>query len=75
MELPEYILGDHSQYPEDIFVIRTAYPRFIINLKDDQLELWEDLEESDAEEFNEMLPKFIEEAGRFYDKQMEAYED
>ena len=41
MDLPRFILGDHSDYPEDIFIIHTLYPRFIINLKDDEVEFLE----------------------------------
>ena len=43
MNLPKFLLADNSNFPEDIFVLHTEFPRFIINLKDDQIEWFEDL--------------------------------
>ena len=37
MELPKYILGDNTDFPNAIFVIHTEFPRFIINLENDIL--------------------------------------
>ena len=34
MNLPKFLLADNSQFPEDIFVLHTEFPRFMINLKD-----------------------------------------
>ena len=33
MELPKFILGDNTDYPEAIFIVHTEFPRFIINLE------------------------------------------
>ena len=38
MNLPKFLLADNSQFPEDIFVLHTEFPRFVINLKDDEIE-------------------------------------
>ena len=38
MILPKFILGDNTNFPEAIFVIHTEFPRFMINLKDDEIE-------------------------------------
>ena len=75
MDLPKFLLCDNIDYPEDIFVLHTEFPRFIINLKDDEVDLLENLNDSDQKEFEEMLPGLIEAASEFYDKQMEEYED
>ena len=73
MELPRFLLGDNTQNPEDIFVIHTEFPRFIINLKDDEIELWDDLDGADEEELSTQVAQFIEEASEFYDTEMEKY--
>jgi hypothetical protein len=39
MELPKFLLGDNTDFQEDIFIVHLDYPRFIINLKDDEVEL------------------------------------
>jgi hypothetical protein len=41
MELPKFLLGDNTDFPDDIFIIHLDYPRFIINLKDDEVEFIE----------------------------------
>ena len=73
MELPRFLLGDNTQNPEDIFVIHTEFPRFIINLKDDEIELWDDLVGADEEELSIQVAQFIEDASEFYDAEMEKY--
>lgn len=75
MELPKFVLADNTDYPDDIFIIHLEYPRFIINLKDDEIEFLEELDpEEEAETANEM-ERLIEEAGAFYDREMERYEE
>ena len=75
MNLPKFLLGDHSELQEDIFVIHLDFPRFIINLKDDEVEMLEDLSNADQEELEQELSNLIAEAGEFYDAQIKAYED
>ena len=75
MQLPKFVLADNSDFPEDIFVIHLDFPRFIINLKDDELEFLEDLEGEDETELESEMEHLITLAGEFYDKEMELYED
>lgn len=75
MEFPEYILGNNTDYPEDIFVIHTVFPRFIINLKNDEIEWLEEFSRSDEKELQEEMPKYIEGASNFYDREVERYEN
>lgn len=74
MKLPKFLLADNSEYPEDIFVLHTEYPRFMINLKDDEIEWFEDLTGENEQELANEMEKLVEEAGAFYDKEMEGYE-
>ncbi len=76
MELPKFLLGDNtSADQDDIFVIHTEFPRFVINLKDDEIELWDDLIGNDEEELSLLVAQYIEEASAFYDAEMKAYEE
>jgi UTP-glucose-1-phosphate uridylyltransferase len=75
MQIPRFLIGDNAHHPEDIFIIHMDYPRFIINLKDDELEFLEEIEKKDKEELEEETKTLIEEASRFYDEQMEFYEN
>lgn len=74
MELPKFLLGDNTDFPEDIFIIHLDYPRFIINLKDDEVEFLEEAEDLDEAELNAEMETLIELANNFYDREMELYE-
>ncbi len=74
MELPKFLLADNSQHPEDIFILHTEYPRFLINLKDDTVEWFEDIDGEDEQDLANELEQLIEKAGAFYDDEMKGYE-
>ncbi len=73
MEFPKFLLGDNTDYPDDIFVIHTEFPRCIINLKDDEIEWLEEFDTSDEEELLGESSIMIEAASAFYDKEIELY--
>ena len=75
MEFPKYLLGDNSDYPTAIFVIHTAFPRFIINLENDEVQLLEDFDSQDQKELETETENFIREASEFYDREIDRYED
>ncbi|MFT4673944.1 MAG: hypothetical protein ACJAYD_000879 [Patiriisocius sp.] len=75
MEFPKYLLGDNSDYPSAVFVIHTVFPRFIINLENDEVEWLEDFDSQDQEELESETENFIREASAFYDREIERYED
>lgn len=74
MELPKFLLADNSNYPEDIFVLHTEFPRFIINLKDDEIEWFEDLTGEREEDIATELAVLMDKAGEFYDAEMKDLE-
>ena len=50
MELPKFLLGDNTDHPDAIFVVHTEFPRFVINLENDEIEWLEDFDKSDEEQ-------------------------
>ncbi|MBF01400.1 MULTISPECIES: hypothetical protein [Flavobacterium] len=74
MELPKFVLADNTDFPDDIFIIHLDYPRFIINLKDDEVEFLEEPDDLDENELESEMESLIEEANKFYDREMERYE-
>ncbi|WP_196888043.1 hypothetical protein [Aureivirga sp. CE67] len=74
MEIPRFLLGDNTDHQDAIFVIHTEFPRFIINLVNDEIEWFEDIPEGDVEELTSQVSTLIEEASTFYDREMERYE-
>jgi len=75
MQLPKFLMGDHSEYSNAIFVIHTEYPQFIINLVDDEITWLEDLVGANEEELASEVADLIEEASSFYDKQIKAFKE
>ena len=75
MELPKFLLGDNTDFPDDIFIIHMDYPRFIINLKDDEVEFLEEDDDLDEGELNQIMEGLITEANDFYDREIARYED
>jgi hypothetical protein len=75
MELPKFLLGDNTDFPDDIFIIHLDYPRFIINLKDDEVEFMEEDEDLDEAELKAEMENLITQANAFYDREIARYEE
>lgn len=75
MQLPKFVLADNTDFPEDIFIVHLEFPRFLINLNTDEIEFLETLDEADESEIEEAMETLIEEAGKFYDREMERYSE
>ena len=72
MEIPKFLLGDNTDHRDDIFIIHTEYPQFIINLLTDDIEWFDELR-GDETEIAVEIAKLIEESSEFYDREMERY--
>ncbi|TXK75981.1 hypothetical protein [Mesonia sp. K4-1] len=75
MEFPKYLLADNTDFPDAIFVVHTQFPRFIINLQDDEVEWLEDFDANDEKELASEAEILIEDASQFYDREVERYQD
>jgi len=75
MELPKFILGDNTDFPNAIFVIHTDFPRFIINLENDEVEWFEDFDQHDQKQLELETETLIKEATAFYDREVSRYDD
>ncbi|MGV8994229.1 MAG: hypothetical protein ACOH1O_09020 [Flavobacterium sp.] len=75
MDLPKFLLADNTDFPDDIFIIHLDYPRFIINLKDDEVEFLEEAEDLDEGELNDEMEMLISLANDFYDREVKLYEE
>jgi len=73
MELPKFVLADNTDYPDDIFIIHLEFPRFIINLENDEIEFLEEIDENEEQEIEAEMEQLITLAGEYYDREMERY--
>jgi len=74
MPLPKFLLADNSHFPDDIFVLHTEFPRFLINLKDDSIDWYDDLIGTDENEMANEVATLMDAAGEFYDEEMKQFE-
>ncbi len=74
MVLPKFLLGDNTDFPEDIFIIHTEYPQFIINLVNDEIEWLEEVQVTSETELTNEINELIRLASQFYDREMEKYD-
>ena len=70
MELPRFLIADNSSLQNVIFILHTEYPRFIINVTNDQVHWLEDFDNKDQEILHLESEQLIKDAFNFYDKEM-----
>lgn len=75
MTLPKFILGDNTDHPDAIYIIHTEFPRFIINLENDEVEWFEEFDQHDQKELETETENYIKQATAFYDREVQRYED
>lgn len=74
MTLPKFLLGDNTDFPSATFVVHTEYPRFVVNLENDEVTWLEEFTDEDADELTTLVNNLIEEAVEFYDREVRRYE-
>ncbi len=74
MSFPKFLLGDNTDFPEAIFVVHTEFPRFIINLQNDEVEWLEEFDKEDKQELENEAENLFNAANDFYDREIERYE-
>lgn len=67
-------MADNTEFPDDVFIVHTEYPRFILNLSDDQVEWLEEFTEADRKELETETENLIQEATAFYDREISRYD-
>ncbi len=72
---PKFILGDNTDFPEAIYVVHTEFPRFIINLENDEVEWLEEFDSEDEKELVAEAEALITQATAFYDREVARYEN
>ena len=74
MEVPKFLIADNSSLQEEIFVLHTVYPRFLLNVSNDDILWLEEFSQEDQNELEKVAQELIEEALAFFDHEIEAME-
>jgi len=72
-QIPKFLMADNTDHPDSVFVVHTEYPRFIIDLKTDEVEWLEEFNQEDESELAGMTEELIEQASEFYDREVARY--
>lgn len=74
MEVPKFLVADNSSLQEEIFVLHTEYPRFLLNVANDDILWLEEFAQEDKKELDQITQDLIEAALRFFDEEIEKME-
>ena len=72
---PKFILGDNTDMPNAMFVVHLEYPRFVLNLDNDEVEWLEEFDKEDTKELEAESENLIEEAIAFYEHEITRIEE
>ena len=72
MELPKFLIADNSSFKDDLFIVHTEYPRFILNISNDEVHWLEEFDKEDEASLASESKELIEAALSFYDAEMES---
>ena len=70
MNVPKFLLSSNSDLPEKLFIVHTEFPRFILNIINDEIFWLEEFDEDDIKEVKNQTQNLINEALDFYDKEI-----
>ena len=71
MNVPKFLLSSNSDLPEKLFVVHTEYPRFILNIINDEIFWLEEFDENDIKEIKNQTEILINQALDFYDNEID----
>ena len=70
MELPKFLIANNSELDETLFVVHTEYPRFILNVLNDEMHWLEEFDKEDEATLKLESHPLIRTAFTFFDKEM-----
>ena len=74
MDLPKFLIADNSSLKDDLFVVHTEYPRFILNISNDEVHWLEEFDKEDESNLASESKFLIELALAFFDSEMKSLE-
>ena len=71
MNVPKFLLSSNSGLTETLFVVHTEYPRFILNIINDEIFWLEEFDKNDIKEIKNQTQILINQALDFYDNEID----
>ena len=69
MDVPKFLIADNSSLQEEIFVLHTEYPRFLLNVANDDILWLEEFAQEDKKELEQITQDLIDAALNFFDEE------
>jgi hypothetical protein len=70
MNAPKFLLADNSAFPDDIYVLHTESPRFLLNVDTESYLILDGTELTE-----EAMAEWIQTAVDFYEEELNKYEE
>ena len=70
MNVPKFLLSSNSDLPEELFIVHTEFPRYILNIINDEIFWLEEFDENDIKEIKNQTQILINQALDFYDNEI-----
>lgn len=74
MDLPKFFIADNSELEDEIFILHTEFPRFLLNVANDEVHWFEEFDSEDEKELATHISDLIEQALEYYDQEIENFE-
>ena len=74
MDVPKFLIADNSSLQEEIFVLHTEYPRFLLNVANDDILWLEEFTQEDKKELEQITQDLIDTALNFFDEEIKKME-
>jgi hypothetical protein len=72
--LPKFLMADNTDQPNAIYIVHTEYPRFVLNLENDEVEWFDALEKDKEVDLESEVKELITQAEDFYQREVDRYE-
>jgi hypothetical protein len=72
--LPKFLMADNTDQPDAIYIVHTEYPRFVLNLENDDVEWFDELEKDEEADLETEMAQLIGQAEEFYQREVDRYE-
>lgn len=76
MKMPKFLMCDNTDFEDDIFILHTEYPRFMMNYATQQIEMFEEVDpDEDPAELEAVMAEVMGQMENFYDREVKRYEE
>jgi hypothetical protein len=72
--LPKFLMADNTDQPDAIYIVHTEYPRFVLNLENDEVEWFDALEKDREVDLDTEVKDLLALAEDFYQREVDRYE-